>query len=136
MVAMAFVGFVIVGIMAALGVWMGALRRWYTRLIVAALATVPAMAFVPPPPCRSDVGCVDWPFWLFDLALIYGLMWWINRVWRDDEAPAAVPAPAVGPLTGASTFTPAAQPAAQPAAAGGRHRKYTFRSSVKGGSND
>jgi len=133
---MAFVGFVIVGIMAALGVWMGALRRWYTRLIMAALATVPAMAFVPPPPCRSDVGCVDWPFWLFDLALIYGLMWWINRVWLRDwpqvEA-APEPAPAVGPLSGGATFTPAVQPAAAP---GGRHRRYTFRSSVKGGSND
>lgn len=134
MVAMAFVGFVIIGIVAALGVWMGALRRWYTRLILAALATVPAMAFVPPPPCRSDVGCADWPFWLFDLALIYGLMWWINRVWRDDATTEAAPAqpPVVGPLTGGGAFTPAAQPAA----AGGRHRRYTFHSTAKGGGDD
>jgi len=111
---------------------MGALRRWYTRLVLALLAKVPAMAFEPPPPCVNQHApdCVDWPFWLFDLAMIYALMTWIAWLWRADAA--SRPAPAVGPLTPEkqAPFV-AAQPA--PAVAGGRHYRYTFRSDTKGG---
>lgn len=107
--------FVAIAAIAWLGYLSGAAARWPSRAALTTLATFLALIGVPPPPCvnPSSPDCVDWPFWVFDFVLIFGLYTWINHLF---PAKVRTQAPAVGPLTSA---TPTAN-----AAPSQRHRTY------------
>lgn len=106
---MAPLAFAAICVIARLGYLSGIAARWPGRIAMAMLATFIALIGVPPPPCvnPSSPDCVDWPFWVFDFILIFGLYTWINHLFPPKVRNQA---PAVGPLT---SETPTA-----------RHRTY------------
>lgn len=105
------IAFAAIAAVAWLGYLSGAAAKWPFRAALSTLATFLALIGVPPPPCVNPQSpdCVDWPFWVFDFLLIFGLYTWINYLFPAKTSDIA---PTVGPLT---SETPKA-----------RHRTYSI----------